>query len=110
MSATPVNLVIEKGTSFEASFFLTGDDGDMLNLNNSICYGYVKKHPTSPTRHSFSVGISTEDGEISISMASTETSQLTSGRNYFDVFLNNTEFDFISRVVTGTIIVEDTTL
>jgi hypothetical protein len=110
MSATPVNLVIEKGTSFEASFYLTGDDGGMLNLNNSNCYGYIKKYPTSPTRHEFTVGITTADGEITISMGSTQTSELYSGRNYFDVFLFNTQFDFTTRVVTGTIIVEDTTL
>jgi hypothetical protein len=110
MSATPVNLVIEKGTTFEASFYLTGDDGQMLNLNSSNCYGYIKKYPTSPTKHEFVVGINTSDGEINISMGSSQTSQLYSGRNYFDVFLNNTEFDFISRVVTGTIIVEETTL
>jgi len=111
MSVVPVvNLVIEKGTDFETSFYLTGDDGGMLNLLYTTAEARLKKYPTSPTSYNFNVGITTADGEISISMGRTMTSTLPSGRNYFDVFITNTELDFKTRVVTGSIIVEDTTL
>lgn len=110
MSAQVVNLVIEKGTDFETSFFLTGDDGQMLNLLYTTAYAHIKKYPKSPTSHSFTVGITTSEGEVSISMGRTMTSKLSSGRNYFDVFIENTELNFVSRPITGTIIVEDTTL
>lgn len=111
MSLTSVvNLTIEKGTDFESSFYLTGDDGEMLNLLYSTGIAVIKKHPNSPNKHNFNVGITTELGEINISMGRTMTSELESGRNHFDVFIHNTEYDFITRVVTGTIIVEDTTL
>lgn len=111
MSVVPVvNLTIEKGTDFEASFYLTGDDGEMLNLLYSTAEATIKKYPKSPIGHNFNVGITTADGEISISMGRTMTSTLPSGRNYFDVFIQNNELNFKTRVVTGTIIVEDTTL
>ena len=98
MSVVPVvNLVIEKGTDFETSFYTTAE-------------ARLKKYPTSPTSYNFNVGITTADGEISISMGRTMTSTLPSGRTYFDVFITNTELDFRTRVVTGSIIVEDTTL
>lgn len=110
MSVVPVNLSLSKGTDFEATFFVTGDDGQMLNLLYSTAEASLKKHPTSRTSYDFNVGITTADGEISISMGKTMTSTLPSGRTYFDVFLTNTELNFTTRVVTGTIIVEDTTL
>jgi len=43
-------------------------------------------------------------------MGRSMTTELSSGRNYFDVFIQNSELDFVTRVVTGTIIVEDTTI
>lgn len=110
MAASVVNLTIEKGADFEASFYVTGDDGDKLNLLFTTAFARIRKYPTSPKYTNFSVGISTEYGEINVSMARSVTSDLESGRNYFDVFIENSQMDFVTRVVTGTIIVEDTTI
>jgi hypothetical protein len=109
---TVVNLTIEKGTDFEASFYLTGDDGGMLNLAETTAVSNLKKHPKSLKSYPFVVGISTDDGEVNISMGKTMTSVLPSGRTYFDVFLINESVipSITIRVVTGSIIVEDTTL
>jgi hypothetical protein len=110
MSVLPVvNLTIDKGTDFEASFVVTGDDTIVLNLLDTVAAARIKKYPTSPIGFDFVVGISTVDGEINISMGRSVTSQLPSGRNYFDVFIRNTDLNFTSKVVTGSIIVEDTT-
>lgn len=109
-SSAIVNLVIEKGTDFEASFYLTGDDGGPLNLLYSTSTAFLKKHPSSTTKYPFKVGITTEDSEVNISMGRTMTSTLPSGRNYLDVFVENMQLDFIVRVVTGTVIVEETNL
>lgn len=110
MPASIVNLTIEKGTDFEASFFVTGDDGEMLNLLYTTASAKIKKHPKAKKSFDFDVGITTSLGEVKVSMARTTTEELTSGRNYFDVFLENSQFNFVSRVVTGTIIVEDTNI
>jgi hypothetical protein len=108
MAAYVVNLSIEKGTDFEASFTVTGDDGDPLNLLYTTAFGSIKKHPTSERSHDFVVGITTSESSINVSMGRTVTSQLSSGRNCFDIFIQNNQLDFVSRVVTGTVIVEDT--
>jgi len=107
-SASVVNIVIEKGTDFESSFFLTGDDGGPLNLLYSTATAILKKHPTSPNEYPFKVGITTENAEVNISMGRTMTSTLPSGRNSFDIFVENSELDFVVRVITGTVIVEET--
>jgi hypothetical protein len=109
-SSPVVNLVIEKGTDFEASFYLSGDDGGPLNLLYSVASASLKKHPKSITNYPFNVGITTSESEVYISMGRTMTETLPSGRNHFDIFITNTELDFKTRVVTGTIIVEDTNL
>jgi hypothetical protein len=109
-SSSNVNLIIEKGTDFEASFTLTGDDAEILNFTNSSAIAILKKYPTSPISYPFKCGITTEFGEISISMGRTMTATLPSGRTYFDVFVNDSGLDITSRVVAGSIIVEDTTI
>lgn len=108
MAVAHVNLVLEKGTDFEASFFLSGEDGGILNLTESTATAKIKKYPSSPISHSFNVGIVTATGEISIAMTSGVTSQLSSGRNYFDVLVTN-PLNIKTKVVSGSIIVEETT-
>ncbi len=108
MAVAYVNLVLEKGTDFEASFFLSGEDGGILNLLESTAVAKIKKYPNALTSHSFTVGIVTATGEISIAMTSGTTSQLTSGRNYFDVLVIN-PLNVKTKVVSGAIIVEETT-
>lgn len=107
-----VGLTIEKGTDFEATFTLSGDDGGLLNLTETVASAKLKKHPTSPIGYDFTVGIVTSAAEVSIAMTNGLTSTLPAGRNYFDVFLTNisTSPSIVSRVVTGSIIVENTTL
>lgn len=109
-SSSVVSLVIERGTDFEASFYLTGDDGGPLNLLYSTGKAILKKHPSSVSEYPFKVGITTEDSEVNISMGRTMTSTLPLGRNQLDVFIENTQLDFVVRVITGTVIVEGTNL
>jgi hypothetical protein len=47
-------------------------------------------------------------GEIKISMGSTITSQLTAGRNYYDVIITQSGTNKIQKVFEGTAIVNET--
>ena len=108
MSVPVVNLLLEKGTDFEATFNVFDVTQEPLIFNNFIGVSKLRKYPTSPISFPFNVSITASTGEVTIGMAKSITSQLPSGRNYYDILLtsltNNTTF----KVVEGSIIVSDT--
>ena len=107
--ATPaVNLTIDKGTSFEATFTVTNADGSVFSLTNYSATAKIRKHPTATSSKSFQTSITTGNGEIKISMGSTVTSELTAGRNYYDVIITHSVSNKITKVVEGTAIVTET--
>lgn len=108
MSVPEVNLRIEKGTDFDATFKVSNADGSVFSLSGYTASSKIRKYPTSPDSQSFSTSITTATGEIKISMASTITSQLDAGRNYYDVIVTNSGAGKVQKVFQGTAIVSDT--
>ena len=107
MSVPVVNLRIEKGTTFESTFNVTNSDGSVFELNNYTATAKVKKWPAASESKSFTTTITSAIGEIKISMASTITASLSSGRNYYDVTVTKST-GAITKVFEGTITVVDT--
>ena len=108
MSIPAVNLTIEKGTDFEATFNVTNADGSVFSLVNYSATAKMRKHPAAPIYKSFSTSITVATGEIKISMGSTITSQLTAGRNYYDVIITQSGSNKVQKVFEGTAIVNET--
>lgn len=108
MAVPEVNLTIQKGTDFEATFNVSNSDGSVFSLLNYVATSKIRKYPTSPDSQSFSTAITVATGEIRISMASTVTSELDSGRNYYDVIITNSGTGKIQKVFQGTALVSDT--
>lgn len=108
MAVPTVNLTIEKGTSFETTFNITNSDDSVFVLFNFSASAKIRKHPTATTSKSFSTTITSAIGEIKISMGSTVTANLTSGRNYYDVVITNSQTNKVQKVFEGTVIVSDT--
>ena len=106
MAATSVNLTIDKGTDFEATFNLTNSDESIANLESSSISAKIKKHPTASSSVSFASTITELTGKVIISMASTVTSELSSGRNYYDVILTDGT-GTVSKVIQGMVLVND---
>jgi hypothetical protein len=105
-SVVAVNLTIDKGTTFEESFFFTNDDGTPLIVTNELITAKLKKHPSSKTSFPFTVNFVEEEDAIVISMASTITSSLPSGRCVYDIIFNNNNGK-IKKLVEGNVIVKD---
>lgn len=101
-----VNLIIHKGTYFEETFSLIEEDGGGVNLAGKTATAKLKKHPTATTSYPFSTTITVADSTVKVSMASTITSTLPSGRCVYDVVL--TAGGVKNKVAEGTVIVEDT--
>lgn len=108
MSIPAVNLSIEKGTDFEATFTVSNADGSIFSLNNYIATSKIRKHPTATSSQSFSTSITIATGEIKISMSAATTALLSEGRNYYDVIITNTGSGKVQKVFEGTAIVSET--
>jgi len=108
MSVPAVNLTIDKGTYFEATFNVTNADGSVFSLNGYSATAKIRKHPTATTSASFSTSITVATGEIKITMTSANTSLLTSGRNYYDVIITQSSTGKITKAFEGTVIVSET--
>ena len=105
MAATPsVNIVIAQGADFSEVFTSTETDGSASNLTGYTGVSKIKKHPSSPTSQSFTVGITPATGEVSISMSATNTVKLSPGRYNYDVYLTSSGGS-VSRLVEGQAIV-----
>jgi len=108
MAVPAVNIVIEKGTTFEAIYNVTNSDDSVYSLSNQAATAKIRKHPTATSSKSFTTTITVATGEIKVSMAATVTSDLTAGRNYYDVILTNSLTGKITKIFEGTAIVKDT--
>lgn len=100
------NLVIEKGTSFDATFNLFNVDNSISVISGlTTTYASIRKHPKSDSFEEFRKTITTSTGTIELSLTEEQTARLSSGRNYFDVVL--TIQGQRVKVIKGTIIVEE---
>jgi hypothetical protein len=108
MAVPAVNITIEKGTNFEAIYNVTNANESVYLLVNQSATAKIRKHLTATTSKSFQTSITVSTGEITISMASTITAELSSGRNYYDVILTNATNGKVVKIFEGTAIVNDT--
>jgi hypothetical protein len=104
------SLKIEKGTDFDETFKIYNEDGSPLDINSSFTgVAKIRKHPTSPTSYPLDLLLDEDTNDVNVSMAATMTTNLPSGRCYFDIILTYGYADTTTKkFVKGTIIVEDT--
>ncbi len=108
MSVPVVNIVIEKGVDFDATYTVTNDDNSVFSLTNQSATAKIKKHPTATTSKSFTTTITVQTGEIKISMGSTNTDDLSAGRNHYDVIITHSATGKITKVFEGMALVKET--
>ncbi len=108
MTVPVVNIVIEKGTDFEATYNVTNADNSVYSLTNQAATAKIRKHPTASTSKSFTTTITVATGEIKISMGSTNTDDLSAGRNYYDVIITHSSTGKVTKIFEGAALVKDT--
>lgn len=88
MAAAALNLTIEQGTNFEATFTVRNKSGSPLNLLSYTATSTLKKHYTSSTSYPFTLSfVDRSAGKVSIAMTSGQTDNLSGGRYVYDVVL-----------------------
>lgn len=100
------NLVIEKGTDFEATFNLFDSDQSATVLSGlSTTYATIRKYPEDPDGEEFAKTITAGTGTIKLELTAAQTANLKAGRNYFDVILTINSKKV--KVIKGTAMVEE---
>jgi len=108
MTVPNVNIVIEKGTNFEATFDVKNSDDSVFLLANQSATAKIRKYPTATSSKSFTTTITVATGKIAISMGSTVTADLSEGRNYYDVILTHSSTGKITKIFEGMAMVNNT--
>ena len=86
MSVIAENFTIQQGETFTKDFILTNPDKSLVGISSFTSTGFLAKYAGDSTTYSFIVGITTSTSTIRISLASTITATLDSGRYYYNVF------------------------
>jgi len=104
------NLVINAGATFSQTFNLESTDSNApLNLTGYTVASQMRKWAGSSSYTSFSTNIETPatSGKITISLTSTQTSNLKPGRYVYDIVITSTVTSTKNRVIEGMVLVTE---
>ncbi len=89
MAVQAENFIIQQGESFSKDFILKNPDQSLVGISSYTSTAFLAKYAGDTTTYAFTVGITTSTSTIRISLASTITATLDSGRYYYNVFTVN---------------------
>jgi len=102
------NIVVNSGSDFTQTFTLENTDSNSaLNLTGYSVSAQMRKHAGSTTATDFttSVEIPETDGKVTISLTSTQTSNLKSGRYVYDILIEKDSVK--TRIIEGMVLVRE---
>jgi len=101
---TKVNLVIDQGSTFSTTINLTDDDGDLVNLTGYSGAGQIRKHYTSSTATSITVGLGGSNGTVTLGLSANASANIVAGRYVYDVEVTSPSGD-VTRIFEGIVTV-----
>ena len=105
MAARTVNLVLEQGVDFQATFTIRNTNNAPLNLTGYTGISSIRKHPTSSTSYPLTLTFPDRlNGKIAVSMGYTATDSIDGGRYVYDVILISPN-SYRTRAVQGNVLV-----
>jgi hypothetical protein len=105
MAARNVNLVLEQGVDFQATFTIRNTNNAPLNLTGYTGISSIRKHPTSSTAYPLTLTfLDRLNGKIGVSMGYTATDAIEGGRYVYDVILISPN-SYRTRAVQGNVLV-----
>lgn len=110
MAVPRVNIEIEAGTDFEATYNVTQSDGSALNLTNHSINAKMRKHHSTYGHVAFGAtfGGTPENGEITISLTDVQTGIATVGRYNYDILITNDINGKKEKVISGQALINPT--
>ena len=105
MTARNINLVLDQGVDFEATFTIRNEDASSLNLTGYAGDAQLRKHPEETKSTAFVVSFPNRvDGQIKVAMASTITSTIEGGWYVYDIVLTSPN-SYKTRPIQGNLLV-----
>ena len=105
MAARNVNLVLEQGVDFQATFTIRNTNNAPLNLTGYTGISSIRKHPTSSKAYPLTLTfVDVINGKIAVSMGYTATRAIEGGRYVYDIILISPNA-YRSRAVQGNVLV-----
>ncbi len=104
MAAIPLNLLLEKGTDWDATFNIQNEDNTTpLNLTGYTAEAKMKKSHYSTSSTSFVVTfVDRYNGQLKIGLANAATTALEARRYVYDIVLTSPQ-SIKTRVIEGII-------
>jgi hypothetical protein len=87
MATAAINITIEQGEDFSATYTVLNPDESVAALSNYSVAGTLRKYPGASTGYAFTTSLTIASGTITISLSNSVTKLLTPGRYYYDLFL-----------------------
>jgi hypothetical protein len=87
MATSAINITIEQGEDFSATYTILNPDESVASLFGYTVVGTLRKHPASSTGYNFITNLTVATGKVTISLNNSITKTLSPGRYYYDVFL-----------------------
>lgn len=105
MTARNINLVLDQGVDFEATFTIRNESASALNLTGYTGSAQLRKHPEASKSTPFVVTFPNRvNGQIKVAMASTITSVIEGGRYVYDLVLESPNA-YKTRPIQGNLLV-----
>jgi hypothetical protein len=105
MAARNVNLVLEQGVDFQATFTIRNQNNSPLNLTGYSGISSIRKHPTSSNAYPLTLSfLDRIGGKVVVSMGFTATDAIEGGRYVYDVILISPN-SYRTRAVQGNVLV-----
>jgi len=105
MAARVINLVLDQGVDFQASFTLKNQNNTPLNLTGYTAVSKIRKHPAATKSYPFTVTFPDRlNGVVQVSMGFTSTGLIEGGRYVYDIILTSPNA-YKTKPIQGNILV-----
>jgi hypothetical protein len=100
--ASKANLVIDQGSTYSVTINLDDVNGDPINVTGYTSRAQMRKHYTSSNAVSFTTSMA--NGALTMSLTSSQTANIVSGRYVYDAELIDSSSN-VTRIVEGIVTV-----